>query len=67
VKNQEEIPIVQEYLNVFPDELSGMPLDRAIFVQDWVAAWYDSHLEATVSNATKWIGGIEHPIARVAR
>jgi hypothetical protein len=29
-KSLEEIPIVQEYPDVFPDELSGMPPDRAI-------------------------------------
>jgi hypothetical protein len=26
----EEIKVVQEYLDVFPDELLGMPLDRDI-------------------------------------
>jgi hypothetical protein len=26
----EEIPVVQEYPDVFPEELSGMPLDRDI-------------------------------------
>jgi hypothetical protein len=30
VKSLEEIPIVREYPDVFPDELLGMPLDRAI-------------------------------------
>jgi hypothetical protein len=29
-KSLEEISIVREYLNVFPDELSGMPPDRAV-------------------------------------
>jgi hypothetical protein len=29
-KSLEEISIVWEYLNVFPDELSGMPPDRAV-------------------------------------
>jgi hypothetical protein len=29
-KSLDEIPVVREYPNVFPDELPGMPLDRAI-------------------------------------
>jgi hypothetical protein len=30
VKSLEEIPIIWEYQDVFPDELLGMPCDRAI-------------------------------------
>jgi hypothetical protein len=30
VKNLDEIPVVCEYLDMFPDDLSGMPPDRAI-------------------------------------
>jgi hypothetical protein len=29
-KSLDEIPMVHEYLDVFPDDLLGMPLDRAI-------------------------------------
>jgi hypothetical protein len=29
-KSLDEIPVVHEYPDVFPDDLSGMPLDRAI-------------------------------------
>jgi hypothetical protein len=29
-KRLDEIPMVHEYLDVFPDDLLGMPLDRAI-------------------------------------
>jgi hypothetical protein len=30
VKNLEDVPIVKEYLDVFPEELSGMPPHRKI-------------------------------------
>jgi hypothetical protein len=30
VKGLDEIPVVHEYSDVFPDDLLGMPLDRAI-------------------------------------
>jgi hypothetical protein len=30
VKNLEDVPVVKEYLNVFPEELSGMPPNREI-------------------------------------
>jgi hypothetical protein len=29
-KSPDEIPVVHEYSNVFPDDLSGMPPDRSI-------------------------------------
>jgi hypothetical protein len=29
-KSLDELPLVHEYLDVFPDDLPGMPLDRAI-------------------------------------
>jgi hypothetical protein len=29
-KSLDEIPVVREYLDVFPDDLSGMPPDRAV-------------------------------------
>ena len=36
-KTLEEVPVVNEYLDVFPEELSGMPPDRDIeFVIDLV-------------------------------
>ena len=36
-KTLEEVPVVNEYLDVFPEELTGMPPDRDIeFVIDLV-------------------------------
>jgi hypothetical protein len=43
----EEIPVVCEYPDVFPDELPGMPSDR-----DVEFAGYCTHFQTTLSYAT---------------
>jgi hypothetical protein len=55
----DEIPVVCEYPDVFPDELPGMPLDRDIeFVIELQPG--TAHFQKTLSNATQRISRAEN-------
>ena len=48
---QEEVPIVKDYPDVFPEELPGMPSDRDIF--DKAVARHQTNIEETIPDACK--------------
>ena len=50
---QEEVPVVQDYPDVFPEELPGMPPDRDMEFFDRALAGHQNNIEETVSDARK--------------
>ena len=50
---QEEVPVVKDYPDVFPEELPGMPPDRDIEFFDRAIAGYRANIKETLPNARK--------------
>ena len=50
---QEEVPVVNDYPDVFPKELPGMPRDRDIEFFDRAVARHRTNIQETVSDAHK--------------
>ena len=50
---QEEVPVVKDYPDVFPEELPRMPPDRDIEFLDRAIARHRTNIEETVSDARK--------------
>ena len=50
---QEEVPVVKDYPDVFPEELPGMPPDRDIEFFDIAIARYRANIKETLPNARR--------------
>ena len=50
---QEEVPVVKDFPEVFPEELPGMPPDRDMEFFDRALARHRTNIEETVSDARK--------------
>ena len=54
---QEEVPVVRDFPEVFPEELPGMPPDRDIEFFDSAIARHRSNIKETIQDACKGFGG----------
>ena len=62
----EDVPVVHESLDVFPEELSGLSPDREVeFTIDLISG--TTPISQALSYGTKGIKGIEIPIIGISR